>query len=439
MNDKVKIIYMAHSCLLIEINGIRLLTDPWLVGPCWAGNLWIYPPPRTKPADIESIDYIYISHAHEDHLHSETLSAIKDEVKKSAITIVPDFKKPYFYKSLVANGLNNITFINHFESKKINSNISFTMINNDLGDDDSSLLIETNEGNIFLQTDNLMSVELAKEIRNKYIIDIAFIMTTRTGVFPGFYQFKPSILKRLENDKSNMSYEIAKNIIESLDAKYIVPYASDICYLGELFYMNSFHMKSKLLFQKFMKESNKNVNVILMGPSDTLRLKEREVKLINSSNHDFSADDISTYAYMNRKNVMSYEMKERKYCELNIVEDIELFINKFNEAINSWHSKRFRVLWIIDSIKLGKINLYQSLPDKMQKINSDKNIDNDLSIYMPAYRLERLVRGDYKMGIVTLWNGSMYCSRNEEQITNLERYFWEWCINHSKFNVKLSH
>ena len=98
MNDKVKIIYMAHSCLLIEINGIRLLTDPWLVGPCWAGNLWIYPPPRTKPAEIESIDYIYISHAHEDHLHSETLSAIKDEVKKSAITIVPDFKKPYFYK-----------------------------------------------------------------------------------------------------------------------------------------------------------------------------------------------------------------------------------------------------------------------------------------------------------------------------------------------------
>ena len=39
----MKITYITHACLLIEIKGIKILTDPWLKGPCWGGSLWHFP------------------------------------------------------------------------------------------------------------------------------------------------------------------------------------------------------------------------------------------------------------------------------------------------------------------------------------------------------------------------------------------------------------
>ena len=85
MNQNIKITYLCHACLLLEIDGIRIITDPWLVGPCWANNIWQYPPALILPEEISDIDYIYISHGHEDHLHSETLKRIKPEVKSKAV------------------------------------------------------------------------------------------------------------------------------------------------------------------------------------------------------------------------------------------------------------------------------------------------------------------------------------------------------------------
>ena len=45
----MKVSYITHACVLLEAGGVKLLMDPWLVGPCWGGNLWHYPPPRTAP------------------------------------------------------------------------------------------------------------------------------------------------------------------------------------------------------------------------------------------------------------------------------------------------------------------------------------------------------------------------------------------------------
>jgi L-ascorbate metabolism protein UlaG (beta-lactamase superfamily) len=51
----------GHCCLLIEVRGVRILTDP--------GNYNVSP-------DIKGIDVILITHEHQDHLHIESLIAI---------------------------------------------------------------------------------------------------------------------------------------------------------------------------------------------------------------------------------------------------------------------------------------------------------------------------------------------------------------------------
>ena len=55
----MKITYITHAYLLIEIQGIKILTDPWLKGPCWGGSLWHYPTHNYTIKKILKPDYIF--------------------------------------------------------------------------------------------------------------------------------------------------------------------------------------------------------------------------------------------------------------------------------------------------------------------------------------------------------------------------------------------
>ncbi len=433
--SKINITYISHACLLIDIGGVTILTDPWMIGPCWGGNLWLYPPPKISPKEINNIDYIYISHAHEDHLHAETLDSIDSNVKSTAITIVPKFEKSYFIKSLLANGLNNIKSLKNGEEIQIHENLHLTMYINDLGDDDSSLLIETEKENIFLQSDNLMSKNLAKDISQKCKIDLAFIMTTRTGVFPGFYDYDPEVLLRLAKEKSYRSYDMAIDLIKQLKAKHVIPYACDLCYLGDLYYINEFHRRSKRDFVDYYLTKGLDSYPYLMGPGDIIGVGEGEIRYEISHDHDFNGKDLALYAYQNRHKVKRYSAIERMYMENELDNDIDKFIEKFNIASKKWNGDEYIVNWRIESIKLGQINLIHNLPDRMVR-NCSKLRKYDLEIVVDACRIQRLVRGDYKMGILTLQNGSICCKRQNETIDDNEIEFWTWASLHTRFNVE---
>jgi L-ascorbate metabolism protein UlaG (beta-lactamase superfamily) len=58
----MKITKIGHCCLLIEINGVRFLTDP--------GNY------TDGQDEVKNIDCVVISHEHTDHLHIESVKTI---------------------------------------------------------------------------------------------------------------------------------------------------------------------------------------------------------------------------------------------------------------------------------------------------------------------------------------------------------------------------
>jgi len=65
--------YVGHATVLIELDGVRLLTDPLLtrrLGPLRRHA------PTPVPAELDPIDAILISHAHPDHFHRPSLRAI---------------------------------------------------------------------------------------------------------------------------------------------------------------------------------------------------------------------------------------------------------------------------------------------------------------------------------------------------------------------------
>ena len=180
----MKITYITHACLLIEIKGIKILTDPWLKGPCWGGSLWHFPMHNYSIKKIQKPDYIFFSHGHDDHFHEETINTFPSSWFNIKI-LAANFKQKW-WEGTLKKKFNNIKFLDHNEILELNSSFKLQLFINDRGDPDSSIRIFSKDKNIFFQTDNLMAVKEAKRISELQKIDLAFVIPFLTGVFPGF-------------------------------------------------------------------------------------------------------------------------------------------------------------------------------------------------------------------------------------------------------------
>lgn len=69
----MKITKFGHCCLLIEENGVRILTDPGTYS--------------TQQSEVKNIDFVLITHEHSDHFHIDSLKALlKNNPQAKVIT-----------------------------------------------------------------------------------------------------------------------------------------------------------------------------------------------------------------------------------------------------------------------------------------------------------------------------------------------------------------
>jgi L-ascorbate metabolism protein UlaG (beta-lactamase superfamily) len=75
----VRVTFLGHACHLVEVDGLRILTDPWLVDPIFEGHIERDPALAFGPDDLPPLDAIAITHGHLDHFNAPTLAALPDK------------------------------------------------------------------------------------------------------------------------------------------------------------------------------------------------------------------------------------------------------------------------------------------------------------------------------------------------------------------------
>ncbi len=69
----MKLTFLQSSSVLLEDKTTKILTDPWLIDGELYGSWVHYPPSKLIPEDFNDVDYIYLSHIHQDHFSQKTL------------------------------------------------------------------------------------------------------------------------------------------------------------------------------------------------------------------------------------------------------------------------------------------------------------------------------------------------------------------------------
>lgn len=82
-SQALQVTWLGHSSVLIEIEGLRLLTDPVLserASPVPFAGPKRFTPPALTVAQLPPIDAVILSHDHYDHLDRDTIRALADRV-----------------------------------------------------------------------------------------------------------------------------------------------------------------------------------------------------------------------------------------------------------------------------------------------------------------------------------------------------------------------
>jgi hypothetical protein len=210
-------------------------------------------------------------------LQIESIERLNKKNKNSHI-IIPDFSESWVEDDLKKLGFSKINKISNHASLELKKNLQIKMFINDLGDIDSSILIKNNKNEVFFQTDNLMSKEEAIYIGKNNNISVAFLQSTLTGIFPGFFELNKHTMYKASIKKRERSHTMAINYAKLLHPKYVVPYACDQIQYGELYYANELHRGNKKEFSQLLKKETKNkIKPIILESCDKVFLQNNEI------------------------------------------------------------------------------------------------------------------------------------------------------------------
>ena len=127
--------HLGHAGFAFSWGGVRLLIDPWFT-PAFLGSWFPWPDNRQMAAEAHG-DFLYVSHAHEDHFDRRFLAGLDKDIR----VLVPRFPSRQMERELRALGFTDLIPLGHGEQYQVTAGFTVTMLL-DPAKEDSALLVD---------------------------------------------------------------------------------------------------------------------------------------------------------------------------------------------------------------------------------------------------------------------------------------------------------
>lgn len=224
----MQISFIGHASILIQTQGLRILSDPWWRGPCFGAQWWTYPLPDLSPLK-QKVDYIYISHGHHDHLHPGTLRTLNKDAKVLVSRNI-DIAEP-----IRELGFEVIT-LGDDEEFSLSPNVRCRIIETYCADtlfvvsDGTSVCVNLNDA-IHAAPDDVQTrfIALLKSLYSR--IDYLFCGYGVASHFPNCYRIPHKDPERTAAMRQAYFNRRWVNIVAGLNPRFAFPFAADVAFL----------------------------------------------------------------------------------------------------------------------------------------------------------------------------------------------------------------
>ena len=388
----MKITHLNSATEIIEIDNVKILTDPWLNDGIYYGSWFTYPPYKSSYNYLlNDIDYIYISHIHPDHFCVKTLEMIDKDIP----ILILNYNEKFVLNKLQRLGFNNIEELDHNNRTLLKNNVHINIIaadncnpeicglafgcffnNNESGKTyqiDSMAVIDNNEY-VVLNTNDCPypiakeSINLIKEKYNK----IDFLMVGYTGASPYPFAFSEFTDKELEKAKETTKIKMLNygfEFIREFNPKFFMPFAGTYVLGGKNWKLNKFSPIPKLedaksYLEEKLIESSIQSKCILLNSGQSFDLKN-----ISQTKEYSPINDEEMWRYL--KDVLSIKKYDYESEEYKTLED---FIEIIKPAFKRFEKK-------VQEIK------FQSKTKIIINLDGNNSLLIDLSDNNPSYEI----------------------------------------------------
>ena len=393
--------FLGQACTLIQSENERIIVDPWIVGPCNV-NTWytLRQKAATKKNIPTDVDYIYISHEHQDHFQAETLK----EFNLNIPIYICKFPTDRFYNAVKELGFKNVIELQSWKPEKLSDELEITAIKNpDIMFEDSALLIKGKNGTIFCQTDCKMNFESLKKV-NAAKPDIGFFMYSVANWYPDAYNYPKEKRNEIAKKRKINKINTFVNYVDMIKPKYAIAYAG-----GPLFpHKSQLHLNDPItgVFgcpdepkTSWENSGNQGAKVMIMAPDDTIS--------INGVHEQFSQPILS-----------SNKVDAVNELSLEVQEDLERRWKEEGEATNKLHDE---IQYYFNKIISENLIARKHIDMKVQLIADGKNGGNFILDILKDSESNTFV----KEGLTDDWNYKMKIPAHLVQKAVNNKLLWE--------------
>lgn len=360
--------FLGHACVLIELESLSIITDPWFKRSIHH-NTFYQVPEVIKPTqeEISKIKFIHLSHIHRDHFCAESLQVFD---KNSVEVIICDFENKHFLEKIYSLGFKKVHQVRPWGDA-----YNFQLFNMKTyspekfdGSFDSSFAIELNNLWFYFSNDCLLSNEqYEKMFLSGDRFQGAFLASDGISPFPTCFEVKIEGKEDWRKNKIEKKHQFYRNHFENFcnlfKCVWACPYGVGLRFLHpEIKHLNDVFQNSNSF--NFELLHTRVLNLAYGTQVDTLG---KTIESTNSTQNELSKSH----------NTPTEENFDLDVLDKNIIENYLLHL--LQEYSAKWTHKmvlEFKIFYL-DQYFLIKIEISNKMASKSES-------DPDMVIEMNA-------------------------------------------------------